>query len=209
MIKFRKLINESFAKSAAHFMKYMCYAAILFFLACTVLSIIGRQEFILHTSTRTYSSAIYAEENHDPQSRIFTTKINDDIRVYVDENGDKIGLATRIGLSAIYIVHFVPLAIGLWLLSRVFYNVSSGRIFTEQNSVYLLYYGLIQIAIATLVPLLKQFVCFLANQFAGSEISISTGQGSLNYLIPNIAFFVVAYILHYGVHLQDEADHTL
>ena len=30
-----------------------------------------------------------------------------------------------------------------------------------------------------------------------------------NMLIPSIAFIVAAYIIHYGVHLQDEVDHTL
>ena len=27
--------------------------------------------------------------------------------------------------------------------------------------------------------------------------------------LPGIAFIVAAYIIHYGVHLQDEVDHTL
>ena len=31
----------------------------------------------------------------------------------------------------------------------------------------------------------------------------------LSALIPGIAFLVAAYIIHYGVHLQDEVDHTL
>ena len=31
----------------------------------------------------------------------------------------------------------------------------------------------------------------------------------LTTLVPSIAVLVAAYILHYGVHLQDEVDHTL
>ena len=40
-------------------------------------------------------------------------------------------------------------------------------------------------------------------------MSIATGQGVLNTVISGIAFIVAAYIIHYGVHLQDEVDHTL
>ena len=108
-----------------------------------------------------------------------------------------------------YAINVIPVIIGFWFLSQVFRNVSKGRIFTEQNAHYLLYYGLIQIAVAVLVPFIKLFVAYLANLLAVSQIHIATGQDLPNQLFPNIAFIVAAYIIHYGVHLQDEADHTL
>jgi len=208
MKKIQKLINETFAKSTAHFMKYICYIMMLFFVAGLVLSFIGRQTFILHTSTGTYDSAIYSEENHDWTSRGPTVSMNDEIRV-IAYDGEKIDLITQIGLSAMYVTNIIPLIICFWFLSRVFNNVSKGRIFTDQNASYLLYYGLIQMAVAVLVPFIKIFISYLANQFTNSELSIATGQNLLNNLIPNIAFIVAAYIIHYGVHLQDEVDHTL
>jgi len=208
MKKIKKLINEPFAKSAAHFMKYICYIMMLFFVAGLVLSSIGRQTFILHSSTGTYDSAIYSEENHNWTSRGPTVSMNDEVRV-IAYNGEKIDLITQIGLSTMYAVNVIPLIICFWFLSRVFNNVSKGRIFTDQNASYLLYYGLLQMAVAALVPFIKLFISYLANQFSSSEISIATGQNLLNNLIPNIAFIVAAYIIHYGVHLQDEADHTL
>ena len=208
MKKIQKLINEPFAKSAAHFMKYICYIMMLFFVAGLVLSFIGRQTFILHSSTGTYDSAIYSEENHNWTSRGLTVSMNDEVRVIVYD-GEKIDLITQIGLSTMYAVNVIPLIICFWFLSRVFNNVSKGRIFTDQNASYLLYYGLMQMAVAALVPFIKLFISYLANQFSSSEISIATGQNLLNNLIPNIAFIVAAYIIHYGVHLQDEADHTL
>ena len=208
MKKIQKLINEPFAKSAAHFMKYICYIMMLFFVAGLVLSFIGRQTFILHSSTGTYDSAIYSEENHNWTSRGPTVSMNDEVRV-IAYNGEKIDLITQIGLSAMYAVNVIPLIICFWFLSRVFNNVSKGRIFTDQNASYLLYYGLIQMAVAALVPFIKLFISYLANQFADSKLSVATGQNLLNNLIPNIAFIVAAYIIHYGVHLQDEVDHTL
>ena len=208
MKKIKKLINEPFAKSTAHFMKYICYIMMLFFVAGLVLSFIGRQTFILHTSTGTYNSAIYSEENRNWTSRGPTVSMNDEVRV-IAYDGEKIDLITQIGLSTMYAVNVIPLIICFWFLSRVFNNVSKGRIFTDQNASYLLYYGLMQMAVAALVPFIKLFISYLANQFSSSEISIATGQNLLNNLIPNIAFIVAAYIIHYGVHLQDEADHTL
>jgi len=208
MKKIQKLINEPYAKSAAHFMKYICYIMMLFFVAGLVLSFIGRQTFILHSSTGTYDSAIYSEENHNWTSRGPTVSMNDEVRV-IAYDGEKIDLITQIGLSTMYAVNVIPLIICFWFLSRVFNNVSKGRIFTDQNASYLLYYGLMQMAVAALVPFIKLFISYLANQFSSSEISIATGQNLLNNLIPNIAFIVAAYIIHYGVHLQDEADHTL
>ena len=208
MKKIQKLINEPYAKSAAHFMKYICYIMMLFFVAGLVLSFIGRQTFILHTSTGTYDSAIYSEENHNWTSRGLTVSMNDEVRV-IAYDGEKIDLITQIGLSTMYAVNVIPLIICFWFLSRVFNNVSKGRIFTDQNASYLLYYGLMQMAVAALVPFIKLFISYLASQFSSNEISTATGQNLLNNLIPNIAFIVAAYIIHYGVHLQDEADHTL
>ena len=44
---------------------------------------------------------------------------------------------------------------------------------------------------------------------SASQIMISTGSDMLNRLFPGIAFLVAAYIIHYGIRLQDEVDHTL
>ena len=209
MKKVRNLLNERTAKSAAGFMKYICYLIIVFFVFSLVLSIIGRQTFILHTSTGTYDNAIYSEKNHDLTSHGLTVYMKDTVHVTAGVNGEEIDLITQIGLSAMYAVNVVPLIFCFWFLGRVFSNVNNGRIFTNQNANYLLYYGLIQITVAVFVPFIKLFISYLANLFTSSQISIATGQNLISDLITNIAFIVAAYIIHYGVHLQDEADHTL
>lgn len=208
MIKIKKLINEPFARFSANFMKYVCYFIMLFFVSGLILSFIGRQTFILHTSTGTYDSAIYSEDNHNFTVRGPTVGMNDKVHV-IAYDGEVVDIITQIGLSTMYAVNSIPLIICFWFLSQVFNNISNGRIFTDQNASYLLYYGLIQMAVAVLVPFIKLFICFLANQFTNSKISISTGQNLLNDLFTNIVFIVAAYIIHYGVHLQDEVDSTL
>lgn len=62
---------------------------------------------------------------------------------------------------------------------------------------------------ALFVPFVKILICYLTNLVSNSQISISTGSDMLNHLIPSIAILAAAYIIHYGIHLQDEMDHTL
>ena len=94
-------------------------------------------------------------------------------------------------------------------MSRVFSNIHKGQIFTEENASYLLYYGLLQFFVAVFVPFLKLLICWLTNLVSANRVSIATGQSMFSTLISSIVFLVSAYIIHYGVHLQDEVDHTL
>ena len=204
----QKLANERFARPAAQLMKFACYFVICFYVLCTVLSFMGRQSFFLHTKTGTYERAIYAEENHAAHSRSMTVFTGDDIHVWTNDN-DQIDLTIQIGLSLMYAVHIVPMIFAYWFLSRVFSNINNGHIFTEKNSSYLLYYGILQFSVAVFVPFIKLLICWLTNLISNGRMSISTGQAMFNMLIPSIAFIVAAYIIHYGVHLQDEVDHTL
>ena len=204
----QKLANERFARPAAQLMKFACYFVICFYVLCTVLSFMGRQTFFLHTKTGTFERAIYAEENHNSYSHSMTVHTSDDIHVWTNDN-DRIDPTIQIGLSFMYAINMVPMIFAYWFLSRVFSNINKGEIFTEQNSSYLLYYGLLQFSVAVFVPFIKLLICWLINLVSNGRVSISTGQTMFNMLIPSIAFIVAAYIIHYGVHLQDEVDHTL
>ena len=204
----QKLTNERFAKPAARFMECICYFLICFFILCTVLSLMGRQTFALHTKTGYYERAIIAEEDHDPHSRAMTVHMGDSIHVWANDD-NKIDMAVQIALSLMYAVNTVPVIFAFWFLGRVFSNIWEGQIFTERNASYLLYYGLLQFFVAVFVPFIKLLICRLINLVSDDRISIGTGQAMFNTLIPSIAFIVAAYIVHYGVHLQDEVDHTL
>ena len=111
--------------------------------------------------------------------------------------------------QAIYAVTTVPIMLAYWFLSRLVANIHRGQIFTEQNASCLLWYGLLQFFTALLVPFIKLLICWLTNLVAEGRVSIGTGQSMLSTLVPSIAFIVAAYIIHYGVGLQDEVDHTL
>ena len=204
----QKLTNERFAKSAARFMKLICYLVMCFYALCTILSFMGRQTFFLHTKTGNFERAIYAEENHNAHSRSMTVFMGDDIHVWTNSS-DQIDLTIQLGLSLMYAVNTIPMVLAFWFLSRVFSNIYRGEIFIEKNASCLLYYGLLQLFVAVVVPFIKLFLCWLTNLVSDGRMAVSTGQRMFNMLIPSIAFIVAAYIIHYGVHLQDEVDHTL
>lgn len=203
-----RFANGRFAQPAALVMKVVCYFIIGFYILCTILSLMGRQTFFLHTKTGAFEQAIYAEESHDAHPSGMTVRTGDDIHVWTNEN-DQIDLTIQIGLSLLYAVQTVPVIFAYWFLSRVFSNTHKGRIFTRQNASYLLYFGLIQFSAAVFVPLLKLGICWLVNLVSDSRMSLSTGQDMLNMLIPGAAFMAAAYIIHEGVRLLNEADHTV
>ena len=204
---FTRLMNAHVARGAAYVMRVVCFIVIAFGILCLIFSLMGRQSFRLHTSTGVYEDAILADQDGG-STRNMTVYGTDDI--FIDANAeDQIEFPTKAALYTISVLNIVPMILAYWFLSRVFTNVNKERIFTDQNAAYILYYGLLQIFSALFVPFIKLLVCGLANQSAASQIMISTGSDMLNRLFPGIAFLVAAYIIHYGIRLQDEVDHTL
>lgn len=204
----RRLANERYARRGARFMRFVCGFIILFYVFCLVLSFMGRQSFWLHTKSGSFEHAIYAEEEHVPYARSMTVHLSDTIHVWTDED-DRIEMITHVGLSAVYAVQTLPMILAVWFLSRVFSSIQAGQIFTEKNADRLLYYGLLLLFEAVLVPFIKLFLCWLVTAVSGNRVVISTGQGVLSSLVESIGFLVAAYIIHHGIGLQDEVDHTL
>ena len=204
----KPLLNERFVRKAASFLQAACWLAICFFALVTVLACLGRQQFALVTSTDVYEGAIYAERDQGWLSRSFTVTASDSIRVTADSD-DGVDLATHIGLTLMFAAQALTGMAGYWLLSRVFANIAQGRIFVEQNARGLLGYGLLQIYAVFLLPFVKLLICNLANLVSDSQIAAWSVQIGPDKLFPSIAFLVAAYIIHYGIALQDEVDHTL
>ena len=204
----KRLLNEHVARGASYFLRIACFCVMAFFIICLVLSLLGRQSFRLHTGTDVYEEAIIAEKDHGLSFRNMTFSGTDDIYICANADG-QIEFSTKAALFLTSAFNIIPMIIAYWLLSLVFTNVSRGKIFTAKNAAFLLNYGLLQIFAALFAPLINLLICRLANHFAESQIMISTGGDILNRLFPSIAFLVAAYIIHYGIELQDEVDHTL
>ena len=204
----KPLLNERFVRKAASFLQAACWLVICFFALVTVLACLGRQQFTLVTSTDVYEGAIYAERDQGWLSHSFTVTASDSIRVTANSD-DGVDLATHIGLTLMFAAQALTGMAGYWLLSRVFANIAQGRIFVEQNARGLLGYGLLQIYAVFLLPFVKLLICNLANLVSDSQIAAWSVQIGPDKLFPSIAFLVAAYIIHYGITLQDEVDHTL
>ena len=152
--------------------------------------------------------SLYAERDQGWLSHGFTVTASDSIRVTADSD-DGVDLATHIGLTLMFAAQALTGMAGYWLLSRVFANIAQGGIFVEQNARGLLGYGLLQIYAVFLLPFVKLLICNLANLVSDSQIAAWSVQIGPDKLFPSIAFLVAAYIIHYGITLQDEVDHTL
>ncbi|HIT33605.1 MAG TPA: DUF2975 domain-containing protein [Candidatus Faecousia intestinigallinarum] len=203
----KRILNERAAQTAAAVMEAVCYLLVGFAGLCLVLACLGRQTFALRVGGEYYERAIYAEEKPG-EANYLLVHSPDDVRVTANAAGE-VELATHIGLTLMYAAEVLPLLFAYWFLGRLFANVGRGQIFVEENARYLLAYGLIQFATSLLAPLVKLFLQWITNQLAGSQIALSAGGNLLNGLVPGIACLVAAYILHHGIALQDEVDHTL
>lgn len=206
-IKF--LLNQRFAAKIAKLMKIFCNIAIILFILMLVLCFLGRLQYILNVGSTTYQNAIYAEENHEFITRALTVNNSDSLRVSAAADDGTIELLTYIAIVCTYAISIIPLIFAFWFLSRMFDNVSKGDIFVEKNAHYLLYFGVIQGLTAVAAPFIKLLIVEIANVFVADRISLATGSNMISQLIPSVAFLVAAYIINYGVHLQDEVDHTL
>ena len=204
-----KLLNQRTAQKTASFMKVICSLVMVLFVLMLLLSFFGRLQYNLSIGNENYPHAIYAEENHDFSSRSFTVYDQDDLRIRTVTEGGKIELLSYIAITLMFSISIVPMIFAFWFLSKVFGNVAKGEIFTQKNAHYLLYYGMLQATVAVVVPFVKLLIVQIANMLVTDRISLATGTNMLNQLIPSIAIFVAAYIISYGVHLQDQADHTL
>lgn len=203
------LLNHKLATKTAKLMNVLCHIAIILFVIMLALSFLGRLQYVLSVGGTTYERAIYAEENHDFTTRGLTVSSSDTLRVRAATNDGTIELLTYIVIVLMHAINLIPLIFAYWFLAKVFANVAKGEIFVEKNARYLLYFGIIKGAVAVVLPFVKLLIIQIANAFVADRISLATGSDIINQLVPSVAFLVAAYIINYGIHLQDEADHTL
>ncbi|MFV0498061.1 MAG: DUF2975 domain-containing protein [Candidatus Fimivivens sp.] len=209
MKKLHNLLNQKTAQNASQFMKVICYMMIGLLAIMLILSFMGRLQYDLRYTGEHYPHAIYAEKSHDFSTRSLTVSSNDDLRIRTQSEDGKIELSSYIAIVTMYAVGIIPLMFAYLFLSKVFANVAKGEIFVQKNAHYLLYYGLIQVALAVVLPFVKLLIVQIANMLVTDHISLATGSDMINNLIPSIGFLIAAYIINHGVNLQDEADHTL
>lgn len=203
------LLDQKLVTKVSKLMKIFCNIVIVLFILLLALSFLGRLQYILHADGTTYEHAIYAEENHNFTTRVLTANSNDGLRVHAAADDGTIELLTYIAIVFMYAINIIPLIFAYRFLAKVFDNVAKGEIFVEKNAHYLLCFGIIQGVVAVAVPFVKLLIVQIANALVADRIFLAAGSNMISQLVPSMAFLVAAYIISYGVRLQDEVDHTL
>lgn len=203
------LLNQKLATNTARLMNAFCHIAMILFVLMLALSCFGRLQYVLRVDGTTYEQAIYAEENHDFTTRAFTVSSSDNLRVHAAADDGTIEPLTYFAIVLMYALNIIPIIFAYWFLAKVFDNVAKGDIFVEKNAHFLLYFGIIQGGVAIIIPFVKLLIVHIANVLIVDRISLATGSNMINQLVLSVAFLLAAYIINYGVHLQDEVDHTL
>ena len=208
----KRIFSERTAKGTARVLSFWCALVIVFYGMALVMSAMGRMTFTLHGPDGQMKHAIWAdmpyEAGTDFGSGSMRFTLTDEIHAWADDGG-LLSTAQKIGLVLIMAAHIVPLMAAYAALAGVFGRVGNGEIFTDWNARGLMVYGVIRLVTAAIVPFVKLGICGVVTAMGAGELTISTGQNMLGELFPSIGFIVAAYIIHYGVHLQDEVDHTL
>ena len=208
----RGWFNERFARGAARVLRALCLFVMVFYGAALVLTAMGRMSFTLHAPGGTVEAAIWADMPYDAGEEFgggslrFT--LADDIHAWAGEDG-RLSPGQKAGIALIAALSVAPLMAAYGALAGVLGRVGAGEIFTDANAHGLLAYGIIRALSALAVPFVKLGVCRIVSALGAGELAISTGQGMFGEIVPALGFLVAAYILHHGIHLQDEVDHTL
>ncbi len=209
MKKLNGMLTQHRVNKMVGFLNFACYVMVALCIGAIVLSILGRQTFTLHDSTGMHELAMLADTEYgarDKRGINITTDPVGTLHVYAN---DEIDTAARIGISALVIVSVLPMFFAFWHLTKVLSNIKRGAIFIEENARRILYFGLLQLFSAVGVPILQVLICAVSTAISANELYVSTGQNMIAGIFTSMAFLVAAYIIRYGVHLQDEADHTL
>ena len=210
MRRFQRLLNHNTAVGAAKLMKFVCYLMIVGLIIGLCLSIAGRQRFIMIAQTGTYENAMLAFAGRGWEGDgMFAELPNMTVRLFLGPTVENVDLVSRISLSALFVLHVLPVIYSFILMARLFDNVSKGRIFIQKNAYFLLYIGLIRIAVNSLVPIAQLLLGAITEIFTPVRFFLTHNGGIITGSIQYVAILVAAYIIHYGVSLQDEVDHTL
>ena len=202
-----KIWNPQNARRLAQVLEAACYLAACFFLLICVLFLCGRTEVQLTNRDGSFPDALVADGGPGGGTRWMFTSIPDQTTNLAAFDG--IDAPAWIGIAAMGVLRVAPLGVCAVILALLFRNVAAGRVFVPQNASLLLRGGLLLAATYLLVPLINAYaIPPLVNHFSSCRLAVGTTV-SLSGLFDAFVMVVGAYVMRYGIYLQEEADHTL
>lgn len=206
----RALVSEKNAHAIAVLLQYICYVWAFFAAAVMLLILLGRVQLNMTTPTGHYDNALLVEQDHSAASRSLYTPISNQPVFLIIHNADgAVSFATWLGIVLIGAVRVLPLGYCALRFSAFFKNIAANKVFITHNANILLGGGIVLLASALAAPVINGLLFPLLIRLLTSDqliIPVSVNEGPLFF---GAALLIMAYVFHYGIYLQDEADHTL
>lgn len=205
-----RLMNKKRASKLAEMLQGICFFMTGLAILTVVFILIGRMEVRLTTPEGHYADALLLEKDHSVESRFMFANLSDlDIYLNTRFTDGHLDVVTIVGIMIMALATVVPLGYGFYLIGRFFGNVSKGNVFVPSNASLLMRCGGVLVVAALIAPLLNGFaIPAFINLMSANDISVNA---SINFLalFGGAILLVMAYVFHYGIYLQNEADHTL
>ncbi len=121
-----------------------------------------------------------------------------------------IAAITWIGISLMGMLRFLPYAFCYFMFILFFRNIAKKKIFITQNEDILLYCGVVLLLASMLVPVINGYaIPALINALTDNVIGVGVNLLSDPRPTQGIVLLVAAYVLRYGINMQNEADKKL
>lgn len=200
------LLTDRNARRLTTSLRVICMLTFGFLCAFALLIVLGRVEVNLVLPSGTFERAPLLARDSEASRFLYAALGGHHIRV---EAWHPVDWATRLGITLIGLLHVAPLAYCFYTLTRFFTNIGVRQVFTSANGNLLLRCGSVLALTALVFPLLSAYaIPPLINLLSANRLSIGI-TFDFSRLFFGIVLLVAAYIFHYGLYLQEEADATL
>jgi hypothetical protein len=199
-------MTEKRAHNIAVLLQAICVIMLLLAAFTVVLMVLGRIQVSLTTPEGHFERALLAEKDHSVRSRALYYNPVEDITLQTDS---AISPLARIILPLMGLLRVFPFGFVFFQMSRFFANLAVGEVFVRPNAQLLLQSGAVMVIFSVITPILNAFVLpALLDVFTDNELWVAA---QANFTSPffGAVLLVAAYVFHYGIYLQDEADHTI
>lgn len=206
----RRLITAQRATKLARTLQRICVLMVGFAVIIFLLVLFGRMQLTLITPQGQFADALLAEKNHVSDSRFgFTNLTNLQINLNAFATSGEVQILTYVGIVIMGFMVVIPGAYGFYLMAIFFGNIAKGNVFTTPNASLLLQGGIVLVVCSIVTPILNAYIVPpIINKLTSNVISTAV-QIDFTQLFAGAILLIMAYVFHYGIYLQDEADHTL
>lgn len=206
----RKLMTAERANGLARVLQTVCMLMVVLAVLISVSVLFGRVKVTMSTPEGYYEHALLLEEDHNADFRFLYAGLSD-LNIHLDTTatGGEIAIMTYFGIVIMSLSVIIPGAYTFFLMALFFGNIAKGKVFTIANASLLRKGGIILLIGTIIPPIFNAFVIPpLVNYFTANDIGTGTDM-SFTQLFAGAILLIMAYVFHYGIYLQDEADHTL